>query len=117
MIRCGQRRYRTRRSAACRCCCRSACWRTTVHPALPTHESSAHPQLWAGYHLPIGVDLVCSRGVCELAAQKTEAIVAPPLSYGPGVEAVGSPAMGSLELGYREYLPHVQAVLRGLVKM
>jgi len=25
--------------------------------------------------------------------------------------------MGSLELGYNEYLPHVQAVLRGLVKM
>ena len=43
--------------------------------------------------------------------------MAPPLSYGPGVEAVGSPAMGSLELGYKDYLPHVQAVLRGLVKM
>jgi hypothetical protein len=33
-----------------------------------------------GYHLPCGVDLVCARAVCELAAQRTEAIVAPPLS-------------------------------------
>ena len=60
---------------------------------------------------------VLSGGICELAAELTEAIVAPPLSYGPGVDAVGPPSMGSLELGYQEYLAHAQAVLRGLVKM
>ncbi len=42
---------------------------------------------------------------------------APALSYGPGVDAVGAPEMGSLELGYREFLPHAQAVVEGLVKM
>ena len=60
---------------------------------------------------------MCARAVAELAAQKTEAIIAPPLSYGPGVDAVGSPQMGSLELSYNEYLPMVQAVLNGLVAM
>eukprot|EP01052_Picozoa_sp_SAG31_P011664 SAG31_NODE_664_length_12996_cov_4.853997_11_plen_165_part_00 len=33
------------------------------------------------------------------------------------MDAVGSPKMGSLELGYKEFLPHAQAVLSGLVKM
>eukprot|EP01052_Picozoa_sp_SAG31_P011665 SAG31_NODE_664_length_12996_cov_4.853997_12_plen_329_part_00 len=33
------------------------------------------------------------------------------------MDAVGSPKMGSLELGYTEFLPHAQAVLSGLVKM
>jgi creatinine amidohydrolase len=70
-----------------------------------------------GYHLPCGVDLVSARAVAELASQLTEAVVAPPLSYGPGVDAVGSPQMGSLELGYKEFLPHAQSVLAGLVKM
>ena len=58
-----------------------------------------------------------SGAICELAAELTEAIVAPPLSYGPGVDAVGPSSMGSLELGYHEYLAHAQVVLRGLVKM
>ena len=30
---------------------------------------------------------------------------------------MGAPEMGSLELGYREFLPHAQAVVEGLVKM
>ena len=33
------------------------------------------------------------------------------------MDAVGAPEMGSLELGYREFLPHAQAVVEGLVKM
>ena len=70
-----------------------------------------------GHHNPCGLDLLCSRGVSELVAERIEAVVAPPLSYGPGVDAVGSPQMGSLEVGYRVFLPHAQAVLSGLVKI
>jgi creatinine amidohydrolase/Fe(II)-dependent formamide hydrolase-like protein len=70
-----------------------------------------------GYHNPCGLDLLCCRGTCELVAERIEAVVAPPLSYGPGVDAVGSPEMGSLELGYKEFLPHAQAVVEGLIKM
>jgi creatinine amidohydrolase/Fe(II)-dependent formamide hydrolase-like protein len=70
-----------------------------------------------GYHNPCGLDLLCSRGTCELVAERIEAVIAPALSYGPGVDAVGAPTMGSLEVGYKEYLPHAQAVVAGLVKM
>ena len=66
-----------------------------------------------GYHNPCGLDLLCSREVAELVSDRIEAVVAPPLSYGPGVDAVGSPQMGSLELGYKEFLPHAQSVLAG----
>jgi creatinine amidohydrolase/Fe(II)-dependent formamide hydrolase-like protein len=70
-----------------------------------------------GYHNPCGLDLLCARGVSELVAERIEAVVAPPLSYGPGVDAVGAPHMGSLEVGYEVFLPHAQAVLSGLVRM
>ncbi|MBI2193932.1 MAG: creatininase family protein [Planctomycetes bacterium] len=70
-----------------------------------------------GWHLPCGVDLLVSRGICYKVEERIEVVVAPPLSYGPGVDLVGRPEMGSLEVGYREYLPHAQAVLSGLVKM
>lgn len=70
-----------------------------------------------GWHLPCGVDLLVSRGVCYKVEEQIEVVVAPPLSYGPGVDLVGRPEMGSLEVGYLEYLPFARAVLFGLVKM
>ena len=50
--------------------------------------------VWAARHNPCGVDLLCSRGVSELVAERIEAIVAPCLPVGPGVDAVGSPRHG-----------------------
>ncbi|MDP6111748.1 MAG: creatininase family protein [Planctomycetota bacterium] len=70
-----------------------------------------------GWHLPCGVDLLVTRGISKKVAEQIEAVIAPSLSYGPGVNLVGRPEMGSLEVGYREYLPHAQSVLTGLVKM
>ena len=72
---------------------------------------------WHGHHNPCGVDLLCSRGVSELVADRIEAVVAPALSYGPGVDAVGSPKHGSLEVGVPVYLPHAAAVVADLVNL
>jgi len=63
------------------------------------------------------VDLLCSRGVSELVAERIEAIVAPCLPVGPGVDAVGSPRHGSLEVGVPIFLPHAAAVMAGLVDL
>ena len=63
------------------------------------------------------MDLLCSRGISELAADRVGAIVAPCLGYGPGVDAVGSPKHGSLEVGVPVFLPHAAAAVAGLVDL
>ena len=51
------------------------------------------------------------------AAELIEVVVAPALPYGPGVSCVGTPENGSVEVGYRDYLPYAHAALTGLVRM
>jgi creatinine amidohydrolase/Fe(II)-dependent formamide hydrolase-like protein len=72
---------------------------------------------WHGWHNPIGVDLLCSREIAELTAERLgECVVAPAISYGPGVDVVGSPEQGSLEVGVAIFLSHAMDQMHTLIK-
>jgi creatinine amidohydrolase len=70
-----------------------------------------------GWHLPVGVDLLVTRSIARRVSELIEVVVAPALPYGPGVSCVGTPEMGSVEVGYPAYLPYAEKVLLGLVRM
>jgi len=49
------------------------------------------------WHLPLGTDSYCAIGVCEEAAKKADAVVAPPMWYGWSIQHMAYPGTVSID--------------------
>jgi creatinine amidohydrolase len=70
-----------------------------------------------GNHLPLGTDTIIAEAVALGVAKHLDAVVAPPIDYGPTGFAVSGPGLGTIDVPAEAFFGYAKAVVGGLIQL